>query len=449
MANFIKYKTIYFIGIGGIGLSALARYFLSRGFKVAGSDRSSSPIITDLANEGALIHIGHDANNLKKLKNVLIIHSQAIKADNPEMEQAKKMDLECRSYPQVIGELTKKFKTIALAGAHGKSTTTALVALIMIEAGLDPTVIIGTKLKEFNGSNFRSGKSNYLVLEADEYGGAFWNYFPFISAITNIDREHLDFYRNFSGVKRSFRKFLKNHKVGSRIIYNDLDKNLKKIVSASEMEPVPISKVDPISQRNIKNSLKIYGEHNFKNALVAYSIGRALDIPHKTILKALGHYEGAWRRMEFRGNLKIHGANGRTISIFDDYAHHPNEIKATLQGLREKYPKNYLICVFQPHQAQRLKLLFNDFKKAFKKADRTVLLPIYKVIGREKILEEKYSSRSLSKFVKKSIYTEGPEKDLLPVIESIIKGIKSPITIVFMGAGDINMYSEQLLTKYK
>lgn len=448
---FTEYKNIYFIGIGGIGVSALARYFLSKGYKVSGSDLANSPIIRDLVKEGAVIHIGHSAKNVKNLKNTLIIHSQAVNSDNPEMKQFLKMNLEHRSYPEAVGELSKEFKIVAIAGAHGKSTTTALVALIMIEAGLDPTVIVGTKLKEFNNSNFRLGKSEYLVLEADEYGGAFWNYHPFISGITNIDREHLDFYKNFGGVKKSFQRFLANHKAGSKIIFNDLNKALCEIVSkAASLKKYPISDVPEKIKDKIGRTLKIPGKHNQLNALVAYSIAKELGISEKIILSSISKFNGVWRRMEFKGELEVLSSKFKNkVILFDDYAHHPNEVKATLQGLKEKYPKNKLICVFQPHQAKRLKALFKDFTRAFSAADKTILFPIYKVPGRENPAEARYGAESLARHIKGSIYLKDPKKGLNKAILGVIKGYKSPVTMVMMGAGDIINNSQELLTKYK
>ncbi|MEK7463106.1 MAG: UDP-N-acetylmuramate--L-alanine ligase [Patescibacteria group bacterium] len=454
-----NYKTIHFIGIGGIGVSALARYFLSKGYKVSGSDLADSPIIRDLTKEGAVIRIGHSSGNVKNLKNTLIIHSQAVNSDNSEMKRILKMGLEHRSYPEAVGELSKEFKMVAIAGAHGKSTTTALVALIMIEAGLDPTVIVGTKLKEFNNSNFRLGKSEYLVLEADEYGGAFWNYHPFISGITNIDREHLDFYKNFTGVKKSFSRFLANHKAGSKIIFNDFDKNLSGVISkAKSLKRIPISNISAITKNKIKRALKIPGKHNQLNAFVAYSVAKGLGISDKIILKSISKFKGVWRRMEYKGKLKVLSFKLKNkVILFDDYAHHPNEIKATLQGLKEKYPKNKLICVFQPHQAKRLKALFKDFTRAFSDADKTIIFPIYKVAGREKSRgNNRYSSKSLAKYIKGSIYLENPKKGLNKAIFDVIKGYKpphptvgcggkSPVTIVMMGAGDIIDYSQAIL----
>jgi UDP-N-acetylmuramate--alanine ligase len=417
-------KQVHFIGIGGIGMSALARYFLSEGWKVSGSDLSPSDILKELRKEGAHIKIGHHYSLIRANEPInLVIYNQAIPEDNPELIQAKKFNIVCQSYPQTIGELTKKYKTIAIAGAHGKSTTTAMTALILIEAGYDPTVIVGTKLKEFGGSNFRKGKSEWLVLEADEFKAAFLNYFPTLAIVTNIDKEHLDFYRNFSNVKKAFEKFKKQ--CGG--------------VLEAEKNPKILSE--------IKRVLKIPGKHNVYDASCAYSIAKHLGIPHKTIIKALGKYTGAWRRMEYKGEFKSQNAKVKSF-VYDDYAHHPTEIKATLAGFREKWPKNAIICVFQPHQAERLKLLFNDFKTAFKDANKVVILPAYKVAGREEKFEKKYDAKALARSID-ALYIKNPKKDLKKSLLSLITNnqLTNNSVIVMMGAGDIVNLTPRLIKK--
>ena len=203
-------KRVHFIGIGGIGMSALARYFLSTGAAVSGSDLAESDITRELEAEGVRIAVGHRAENVRA-GTELVVYSAAVTKDNPELEAALAVGARVVSYPEAVGELTQKFDTIAVAGSHGKSTTTALIALALVRAGLDPTVIVGTKLREFSptggGSNFRAGKSKWLVLEADEYGRAFHHYTPKVAVVTNIDKEHLDTYKTFPGVAAGFGKF--------------------------------------------------------------------------------------------------------------------------------------------------------------------------------------------------------------------------------------------------
>ncbi len=405
----------HFIGIGGIGMSALARYFLSEGWRVSGSDLSPSPTTNELKKERVAIRTGkHSANILQKFSPTLVVYNQAIPETNPELTAAKKMGLAVRSYPEMVGELTKKYKTIAIAGAHGKSTTTAMTALILIEAGFDPTVIIGTKLKQLGGKNFRKGKNAWLVLEADEFGGAFLNYSPYAATITNIDKEHLDFYKNFANVRKTFEKF------------------------KERCQRVVIAPNDAKLTAEIRRVLQVPGEHNVKNALNAYALASYLGIPKQMILRALAKYSGAWRRMDYRGKL------GKAL-VFDDYAHHPTEIKATLAAFRQKWPKNALICVFQPHQADRLRRLFSDFKGAFKAADRVLILPEYKVAGREERFDKKYNAAALARAAG-AVYVADPDKDLKNLLKKVgLDQSPSPI-IVMMGAGDIVNYTSKLIS---
>lgn len=400
-------------------MSALARYYLSEGWQVSGSDISPSDILKELKKDGVRVSMGQRPENLKNRPN-LAIYNQAIPKNNPELMAARRLGIPCRTYPEIVGELTKKYKTIAVAGAHGKSTTTAMVAFVLIEAGLDPTVIVGTKLKEFGGKNFRKGKNGLLVLEADEYGGAFWHYSPFVAGITNIDKEHLDFYKNFENVKKSFERF---------------KSQCQKVVEAEK---------NPAIAAKIRKILKIPGEHNIQNALLAYAIAKSLNISENVILRALGKYTGAWRRMEYKGQFQVSGIK---CQVFDDYAHHPTEIRATLAGFRQKYPKNAIICVFQPHQAERLRLLFNDFKTAFKDADRVVLIPSYKVAGREEKFDKKYDAEALAKAIG-AYYLSNP-KSLPALLKKILYSkfnIQNSI-VVMMGAGNIVDLTPMLVNK--
>jgi len=385
---------VHFIGIGGIGTSALARWFLSHNYNVSGSDASPSEIISELKKQGIRVFIGHQAKNLPRGAN-LAIFSAAVPINNPERRQAAKLGIPAKSYAEAVGDLAKQYKTLAIAGAHGKSTTTALLSLILIKAGFNPTVIIGTKLKEFGNSNFCNGRGDYLVLEADEYSGSFLNYSPFAAIILNIDAEHLDYYKNLRVIKNVFLKFIKNIQSGGILVLNKDDKNLSglknKIQKISQNKNIKIiwysitnSGRSSMICYKIREILKISGEHNVSNALAVYSLAKALGIKNRDIFNAIGSYRGAWRRMEYRGELKFPIFNFQfPIKVYDDYAHHPTEIKATLAGIAQKWPKTGLICVFQPHQAKRLSLLFKAFIGAFDEANALVLLPVYQVAGRD------------------------------------------------------------------
>lgn len=300
-----RQKKVHFIGIGGIGMSALARWFLAqnhtgkRGEKwaVSGSDLTPSRITRELQKEGVKVNFGHKKGNIKA-DLTLIIRSQAVKADNPELREATRLGLPTITYPEAVGVLVGSHKTIAVAGAHGKSTTATLIGLILKKAALDPTIIVGTKLRELGDKNFRSGRGPYLVLEADEFGRAFLNYSPTLTVVTNIDKEHLDTYKNLAGVKKAFLQFLARTKPGGTLILNKDDKNLfslrpkiKRIAQNRNLKILWYS-VHGNTAKKIKEVIKIPGVHNISNAVAAYKAGRALGISHKNIVAAISAYRG-------------------------------------------------------------------------------------------------------------------------------------------------------------
>ena len=459
---------IHFIGIGGIGISALARYFLSLGYKISGSDSNSSELTDELKKDGIIIYIGHSPRNISKSVQQ-VFYSAAIKQDIKELVASKKIGILTKSYAEGLGDLTRQYKTLAVAGTCGKSTTTAMLSLVLIKAGFDPTVIIGTKLKEFippaSGSNFKKGKSDYLIIEADEHNAAFLNHSPFAAIITNIERDHLDFYKNLNNIKNSFLKFINNIQVGGILIINNDDKNLKKL--KNDIKKISLKnklkvywcgiKNNELVKAKLKKVLKVPGEHNISNSLEVYELAKALDIQEKIILEALGEYNGSWRRMELKGELKTKSTknSGLKTLIYDDYAHHPSKIKAALAGFREKYPNSKIICVFQPHQIDRLKKLFKDFTNSFDEADYLILLDIFKVKGRDNKLSQNINSEKLSESIKKRkispkvLYLKNSE-NLKKTIESIITLSLipyplNPIIIVMMGAGDIYKYTDKLI----
>lgn len=447
-----KKPKVYFIGIGGIGMSALARWFKANGWAVLGSDIEKSSITDELVKDGIRVKIGHKSGNINK-DIILVIYNQAITKESlgyREFVQAKKLNIALLSYPEAIGGLTKKYKTITVSGAHGKSTTTALLSTILLKNKIDPTIIIGTKLKELNGSNFHSGKSPYFLLEADEWRAALLHYTPYLAIITNIDREHLDFYKNLTHIKNTFLKFLSGVQNSGILVLNQDDKNLlslkSKIQKLAKKKNLKVYwySLHQKEARSIRRALKIPGIHNVSNGLAALTAARTLGVSERGALTSLSKYGGAWRRMEYRG--KYLG-----FDVLDDYGHHPTEIKATLQALREKYPKEKLVCVFQPHQAERLKLLFKEFQDAFSETDIALILPIYQVAGRDEKPSGKYDSAALVKAIQKRqpkkliFYLENPD-NLRKALQVILSkpGFKRG-GIVLMGAGNIVKYTDSLL----
>ena len=431
---------IHLIGIGGIGVSALAQYYLSKGHEVSGSDLVASEITDFLIQKGIKVSIGNAAENIKQDFD-LVVHSPAVKRGNPEYRKAMDLGIKTQSYPKALGDLTKEYYTIAVAGAHGKSTTTAMIALALTGAGLDPTVIVGTKLREFGGSNFRLGKSKFLVIEACEYDSSFLNYLPKVIVITNVDKEHLDYFKTFAKVKKAFRDFILQLPKDGFLIFNKDDKYTPKI-NKPRFKAIGFS-VRQKEAKKIKSILKVPGLHNVSNALAVLRVAQVLAIPNEITFKALSEFNGTWRRFEVKEGV----ADGKKITIVSDYAHHPNEILATLKAAREKYPDKKIWCVFQPHQHQRTYYLFNDFVKTFRSVpiDIIIITDIYDVAGREtKTINEEVSSEKLVKKINKNNVIYMPMGE----VEKFVKnpptgGIESGDILIIMGAGDVYTLAEK------
>ena len=426
---------IHLIGIGGIGVSALAQYYLSQGHEVTGSDLTMSEITAYLERLGVKItkNKSLSAKIPHKMPD-LVVYSPAVKKNNLELSFYLKKKIKCLSYPEALGELTKNYFTIAIAGAHGKSTTTAMLGLILVKAKLDPTIIVGTKLKEFGGTNFRPGKSKYLVIEACEYDSSFLHYIPQMIVITNIDKEHLDYFKNLKNIIAAFKDFISRLPKSGVLIANGDDKNVEGIISDKHSQfKISEFKIKSKEAEIVKNILNVPGNHNVYNALAALTAARELKIDDDIALKALSDYKGSWRRFEEKEKV----INNKRIKVINDYGHHPTEIKATLEATRQKYPDKKIWCVFQPHQHQRTFNLFNDFVKTFKTAliDNILILDIYDVAGREmKKINKKVSSKMLvRKINKKSV----SYVSMALAEKKIKKNIKSGDVLIIMGAGDI------------
>lgn len=375
MQYHVVMEHIHFIGIGGIGVSSLARYYLSTGATVSGSDMIASEITRALASKGATIIIGsHSPCNIPR-ETTRVIHTAATAKSNPELKEAKRRKLEIRAYAEAVGDLTRQYRTVTVSGSHGKSTTTAMTSLVMEEGYMDPTVIIGTKMREYGDSNFRKGRGSHLVLEADEWNKSFLHYSPHIAVVTNIDAEHLDTYKTVEHVEDAFSEYLAKVPKDGKIIANADDSRLARVVKKFGKKVAWYSIKDK-EAGVVKPLLKVPGSHNVSNALAALTAGRTLGVAEPDILRALSRFHGTWRRFEQKGMYK--GAH-----LVSDYGHHPREIAATLAAARERFPLRRVWCVFQPHQHQRLKYLWDDFLSAFDMADRVVLLPVYDVAGRE------------------------------------------------------------------
>lgn len=338
-----KIKKVFFIGIGGIGISALAQMVKSQGIEAIGlNDEEIGKTLNTLKGEGIEVVFLKDFVDLPKAD--MYVYSDAWIYRGPEiLESARATGKPVLSYFEALGEFAKKYKVIAISGTHGKTTTTAMVADILIEAGLDPTVIVGSFVKKFS-SNFKAGKGEYLVVEADEFNRHMLFFHPYIGAITNIEADHLDVYKDLADIQNAFEQFLKQ----SENKLTDYSKYLDKVPK-----------------------LLVPGEHNRKNGALALAVADILGINEDVTQKALENFAGTWRRLEKRGVTE-----SGTI-VYDDYAHHPTEVKASLKALRDIYPDKKITVVFQPHLYSRTKAFFSEFVESFDDADQVYFLPIY------------------------------------------------------------------------
>ncbi|MBI4235016.1 UDP-N-acetylmuramate--L-alanine ligase [Candidatus Peregrinibacteria bacterium] len=416
--------TVHFIGIGGIGVSALAQIYKSEGKIVSGSDMQSSEISAKLKEKGIGVHIGHSASNIPKNCD-LVIYSPAIPESNVELEKAQSLGIKIFSYPQALGTLTEKYFTIAVAGTHGKSTTTAMIAVILEKAGFDPTVVIGTKIPQFNNENYRIGKSKYLVLEACEYRESFLAIKPEIAIITNIEADHLDYFKNERNYSEAFHKFLKNIKPGGKLISSKSIGGVKNI---------------PPSSLHIK--LQIPGSFNLENARLAAAVCQELGVKDDVILAALKSFQGTWRRMENKGKIL-----GETLFI-DDYAHHPTEVEVTLGAIREKYPKARILTAFQPHQYNRTKNFLPQFAISFNDTDTVLISDIYAVRDSEEDLAS-VKTEDLVEAIAKNHPQVVYGHDLKQTAEYIKKNYQKYDVIVTMGAGSIYKIYDLLMSSSK
>ena len=423
-----KVKKAHFVGIGGIGVSAIARMMLAEGKIVSGSDSSDSLITKELEKLGAKIFLGHNAKNVADDVD-LIVYTPAVDFENPELKKANELNVPTLSYPEMLGIISKNKYTIAISGAHGKTTTTAMIGKILMDANLDPTIIVGSLLKD-SKSNFVAGKGGYFVVEACEYKKSFLEINPKIIVITNIDNDHLDYYGNLENIKKAFAEFVSKLPEGGYLICDPNDKNLKEVIKKTKAKIIDYTKI--IAGFN----LKIPGQHNIKNAKAALAVAEILNINKKETLKSLNGFSGAWRRFEYKGKTK------KGVLIYDDYGHHPTEIKATLQGARELYPKNKIIVVFQPHLYSRTKFLLSDFGKSFSDADEIILADIYAAREpKDESINSKMLAEEITKNGGKAVYMKSFDK----IANFLAENTKKGDVVITMGAGDIFKVGESMI----
>ncbi|MBU1015218.1 UDP-N-acetylmuramate--L-alanine ligase [Patescibacteria group bacterium] len=427
---------VHFLGIGGIGVSALAQYYLADGQEVSGCDLAPSELTTALSRKGAVVRTGEPEPSCVPEDTDLLIYSPAISAEHPERVTAREKGILEFSYPEALGDLTRTHYTIAVSGTHGKSTTTAMIALVLLHGGLDPTVIVGTKLKEFGNSNFRIGKNGclkngkpFLVIEADEHTASFLHYWPDVIVLTSLEADHMDYYKTLENLQETFKEYLTHLPVEGQLVANGDDTGVKSVLPQGRT--THLYALESPEAKEIRNILQVPGEHNVSNALAAFHVGRLLGIEKERILEALSSFKGSWRRFEV-----FELAEPVSYTLVSDYGHHPTEVKVTVEAARAKWPNRPLWLVFQPHQYHRTFTFFEQFVKVLSglPANRILLTPIYGVPGREDAsVKERVSSEKLAKAVSKAQYVP----TLSGAQELLQKELTGGEVVIVMGAGDI------------
>jgi UDP-N-acetylmuramate--alanine ligase len=448
----LENKNIHFIGIGGIGMSGIALILLKMGYKVSGSDLGPSNLTQNLTAEGAEIHFGHRDDNVPPETEV-VVYSSSINDSNPEICRARERNLPIMKRAQVLAELLNGKKGIAVTGTHGKTTTSSLISVMLENCGLDPTVVIGGEVDIFK-SNAKYGKSEYIVAEADESDGSFLYLKPFYSVITNLEMEHIDYYKTLEDAIDSYAAFAENTKRAGCLFYNAEDRNIEKALKKfrGNRESFGLSKGADIYPHEImmnefytsyvcvyKNeiigrvSLRIPGKHNILNSLAAILTGFRLGIPFDDMCRSMQDFTGTKRRFHLRADVD-------GVMLIDDYAHHPTEIRAVLEACRN-WKDRRVIVVFQPHRYTRTKFLAEEFGRCFKGADKLILTDIYAAS------EEPIAGVSVKNIFDR-VRMHGLDDVTMMNKNSIARHImemkKRGDMIVVLGAGDIKEVSDEL-----
>ena len=431
--NFDNFKNIHFIGIGGIGISAIARLLLLEGKTVTGSDISLSEVTEELTKAGAVIRQGQSLTDIPKDADLIIFTAAIEVADQDLYQKIKKLPIPSLSYSEALGIVSSAKKTIAVSGTHGKTTTTAMVAKVLTEAKIDPSVIVGSMLLE-SKSNYRAGLGEYLVVEADEYRRSFLSLHPYILVINNLDADHLDYYKDLADVQSAFHELALRVPSDGKIICNPEDPNVKPVLDGVKAEVIDYTKInfDGVI-------LKFPGEHNRQNARVALAVAEILGVNEKEAKIALSNFAGTWRRFEYKGETE------KGALIYDDYAHNPQKVAAAIAGAREMYPDKNIIAVFQPHLFSRTKTLLNEFSVSFNDANKIILLPIYPA---REAFDPSISSEMLAEEIIK-FSGKKPEDVMVKNKEEVVKKVKELADknsiVIFIGAGDVYKLSEQVI----
>lgn len=429
MINLDSITRIHMIGVGGIGMSGLARLFLHEGKQVSGSDRAPSAITDALEKEGIRFFPSQEAANLDEGIDV-VVYTEAMAEDHPEMEAARRLGVPMMNYFEALALVANQYYLIAVAGSHGKTTTTAMLIDILEEAGFDPSAIVGS-LRSRTGSNYRAGKSKYFIVEACEYRRDFLHLKPDVLVITNIEAEHLDYYTDLADVQAAFRELAEKVPRDGALIAQTADPNVSPVVAG-----LSTTVLNYKHHLDLTLQLTQPGLHNRMNAAAAAAAAAFLGIEEKVVKEALEHFVGTWRRFEYKGD--VNGA-----PVHDDYAHHPTEIAAAIAGAREKYPNKRLTVVFQPHMYSRTHALLDDFIDVLAKADRVVLIPIYAA-------REANESGVTSEQIAEALVLRGVEAVYFHTRDAARLHVKETVgsddAVLVCGAGDVTSIATMLVS---
>jgi UDP-N-acetylmuramate--alanine ligase len=457
---FSSIKKLHFIGIGGIGMSGIAEILLDQGFNVSGSDRALSEVTDRLQHLGARIFEGHHASNIANDVDT-VVYSSAVQPDNPEILEAQRRKIPIVRRAEMLAEVMRLKYGIGIAGTHGKTTTTSMTSLVLMEGGLDPTVIVGGKLSGLGGTNARLGRGEFIVVEADEYDRSFLSISPTIAVLTTLETDHLDCYRDLEDIKSAFIQFANKVPFYGFIVLCldepallDIMPHLskKKILTyglnpQADVQAVDIRHKDNTTTYTIIRgntelgtiTLQVPGNHNVQNSLGAIAVGLELGVPFEKIKSGIEKFSGVYRRWEKKGEL-----NG--IAVYDDYAHHPTECRATLSGVKSGWRRR-AVCVFQPHLYSRTRDFYEEFGKSFLLSDVLVVTDIYP--AREEPIQGitgELIVNAAKQFGHKDAHYV-PDKKQIPEFLSTI--VRNGDIVITMGAGDIWKYGEEFLHQVK
>jgi UDP-N-acetylmuramate--alanine ligase len=453
---FSSIKKLHFVGIGGIGMSGIAEILLDQGFKVSGSDRALSEVTDRLQQLGADIVEGHRAENVAGDVDT-VVYSSAVQPENPEILEAQRRKIPVVRRAEMLAEVMRLKYGIGIAGTHGKTTTTSMTSLVLIEGGLDPTVIVGGKLSGLGGTNARLGRGEFIVVEADEYDHSFLSITPTIAVLTTLETDHLDCYRDLEDIKNAFVQFAQKVPFyGFIVLCLDEPALLDIMPQLSKKKIVtyglnPQADVQAVDIRHKENSsiytlirdgkelgtvaLQVPGKHNVQNSLGAIAVGLELGIPFPTIKAGIEKFAGVYRRWEKKGEAK-------GITVYDDYAHHPTECRATLAGAKAGWRRR-VVCVFQPHLYSRTRDFYEDFGKSFLLSDVLVVTDVYP--AREEPIQGitgELIVNAAKQFGHKEVHYVRDKTQIPAFLKTVAKQGDIVIT---MGAGDIWKYGEQFL----